>query len=637
MAQYTEAKVFWTDNSSGANDETGTEVQIYTDSPSFVATVPVDAFASHPWMKLLPAAAGQTEYLVKLETPVTFVKARVRQFNANGYGPWDVPSGTQFQVAQGSGTGTPNAPVSTGFQVVAAGANTPTPVTPGPTPNPVTTQSNYVFSTQFSSTQGQNQWSYRDTAGNLMTYNSTSGQWVGAQTYMGIWSTGFHPGSTDGAVLRWTAPAAGTALITGTTGLHSVGGSGAQFKINYNGSSDLFDQSMTGTTQYAYSETQAMSSGEYIDFIILPGATNSYDSTALTPVITFTTDGTTTSNPVVSTLIPATFSIPVGGTQSLQVTLTSAALSAATVTLNSSDATKATVPASVVIPAGQTSVQFLVTGVSAGSSTITATYNSTNKTSAATVSAAVSADWANAPIGGTVLVDHAFNTLLAPGAIDYYSGTVLTTDATAPKSASNVAKHRLEAYAGSGGSEYTINMASYRELYVGLYWRTNPQFQGRIVANKVFFIRSPDFGTNGYFGVIGGPNQGGGGFSWMWGHNTGGIDNSHIMAADSGLIAYSNVGNASVQMGVWYKMEFHIRASTTRTSRDGFIRWWVNGILVGSYNNLNYASSTSTAASPGVLNQFVWNETWDNNQDMGISNTVPWEHYVDHIYIVGKN
>ena len=94
---------------------------------------------------------------------------------------------------------------------------------------------------------------------------------------------------------------------------------------------------------------------------------------------------------------------------------------------------------------------------------------------------------------------------------------------------------------------------------------------------------------------------------------------------------------AVVVPGLWYKIELHIRASTTSSSRDGFMRMWLNNSLTHSYDQLNYAAATATMSTPGFLNQWVWSETWDGSGDMGISNTVPWEHYVDHVYIVGKN
>ena len=69
----------------------------------------------------------------------------------------------------------------------------------------------------------------------------------------------------------------------------------------------------------------------------------------------------------------------------------------------------------------------------------------------------------------------------------------------------------------------------------------------------------------------------------------------------------------------------YMKASTTATSRDGILRWWINGVLGGNYTNLNYA--------PSGLTEWQWNNTWDGAQDMGTSNTVDWEHWLDHVHI----
>ena len=88
--------ITWTDNSSGAQNETAQEVQIYTDSPSFVPNTPIDySVAPHPWMSLPALASGVTTAAFTLELPVTYIKFRVRQLNADGPGSWDVAAGTR--------------------------------------------------------------------------------------------------------------------------------------------------------------------------------------------------------------------------------------------------------------------------------------------------------------------------------------------------------------------------------------------------------------------------------------------------------------------------------------------------------------------------------------------------------------
>lgn len=641
MAEFITCKATWTDRSSGIEDELGQEIHIWTDSPSFRPDVPIDyAVAPHPWMRLLPIAAGVVEAEFRLELPVTFATFRVRQYNANGNGDWSIP--TTLPISPTAGTGVPPSPTGLGLVVVSGAAPPPPPpppVDPPPPPPPAGgggAASNYVFATQFSGVQGQNQWSYLDANGVPMTYSSSNQVWNGAQAYQDVWAGGIHPGTSVGSLVRWTAPSGGTALVSGTVNLYAASGTaGVTFQIKHNAASIEGPTSLTNTTPIAISETVVMSSGDTLDFIVTAIASNTNCSTGLAPVIQFTTDGSTPAAPTLSTLSPATASVTVSGSLSLTATLTSAQATSASIGLASSDVTKATVPATVTVPAGQTSALVTVTGVAAGSSTITATYNSTSKQSVITVANPPSGSWANAPAGGVVLLDHSFSTATTTGLTTPYNNTVIVSDASAPFSGPNVARHRLEALARFGGDELTYQSPSnYREMYFGLYWRTNPQFQGRIVGNKLFFLRGVP-GVNGVFVMGGGPNQGGGGFYLVWSFNTGMLNNSHL----PGDGAFGNVAgsDSTIIPGLWYKIECHIRASTTASSRDGFIRWWINGALTGSYDNINYASQTATAGSPGFLNQWVWNQTWDGSGDMGTSNTVPWEHYVDHVYIVGKN
>ena len=643
VAEFINCKATWQDNSSGITDELGQEIQIWTDSPSFRPDVPIDyAVTPHPWMRLLPIAAGVTEAEFRLALPATFVTFRVRQYNAAGNGPWSVDTGTRFDISQTVGTGAPQAPSSPGFVITEGGVIVPPPpppVDPPPPPPPTGgggSASNYVFQTQFSGVQGQNQWSYLDANGTPMTYSSANQLWNGAQAYQGMWPGGIHPGTSVGSLLRWTAPSGGTALVSGSVNLYAASGTqGVTFQIKHNTTSIEGPTSLTNTVPIAISETVVMSSGDTLDFIVTAIASNTNCSTGLAPVIQFTTDGSTPAAPTLSTLSPATASVTVSGSLSLTATLTSAPATSASISIGSSDATKVAAPTAVIVPAGQTSALIPLTGVAAGSSTITATYNSTSKQSVITVANPPSGSWANAPTGGVVLLDHAFSTVTTTGLTTPYNNTFIVSDASAPFSGPNVARTRLEALARFGGDELTYQSPSnYREMYFGLYWRTNPQFQGRIVGNKLFFLRGVP-GVNGVFVMGGGPNQGGGGYYLVWSFNTGTLNNSHL----PGDGAYGNVAGSDSTLipGLWYKIECHIRASTTASSRDGFIRWWINGTLTGSYDNINYASTTATAGSPGFLNQWVWNQTWDGSGDMGTSNTVPWEHYVDHVYIVGKN
>lgn len=233
-----------------------------------------------------------------------------------------------------------------------------------------------------------------------------------------------------------------------------------------------------------------------------------------------------------------------------------------------------------------------------------------------------SAIWPNEPNGAIQLLDCNFSsTPSACGIRDVYSSSIQATDGTAPISPSGVVKSVLPAGASSGGMQLNyVTSQTYREMYVGILWRTNPQFQGRQVGNKMFFVRGPV--NNGVF-LFGNSALSNGSAPMIYSHNSANLDNSHTCALSLGLACFPNAGSGVLTVGTWTKLEAYIKASTTDTSRDGIVRWWVDGVLAGNYTNMNVASRG--------LNEWVWSETWD-----GTVNPVPtveWAHFIDHLHV----
>lgn len=235
------------------------------------------------------------------------------------------------------------------------------------------------------------------------------------------------------------------------------------------------------------------------------------------------------------------------------------------------------------------------------------------------------AQWTNEPAGSSVKLDCSFSsTPAACGILDAYASSIPSSDATAPISPSGVIKSTIFAGNSSGGMQLNYYLPQgNREMYMGIMWRTNPEFQGRPNSNKLFFLRGPQ--ANGVW-IFGNSALVNGSAPLIFGHNTGGglLDNSHACSADLGLLCFPNVGPGLLTRGVWTKIEAYVKSSTTNTSRDGIVRWWINGVLVGNYTNLNYGGTAG-------INEWVWSETWD-----GFVNPVPsvdWSHYIDHLYI----
>lgn len=231
--------------------------------------------------------------------------------------------------------------------------------------------------------------------------------------------------------------------------------------------------------------------------------------------------------------------------------------------------------------------------------------------------------WTNEPAGSSVVMDCPFNSVGGCGILDAYSTSQIVSDSSAPITPGNVVKSTIYAGNTSGGMQLNyVTPQVYREMYVGLMWRTNPQFYGRTTGNKLFFIRGPS--TNGVW-LFGNSALVNGTAPMIFAHNSGGgLDNSHACSLDLGLACYPNVGNGTLTRGVWTKLEAYVKSSTTNTSRDGIVRWWINGVLVGNYTNLNYGGQAG-------LNEWVWAETWDGGV-IPIP-VVDWSHFVDHLHI----
>lgn len=230
--------------------------------------------------------------------------------------------------------------------------------------------------------------------------------------------------------------------------------------------------------------------------------------------------------------------------------------------------------------------------------------------------------WANTPSGLAVVLDYDMNksTLSSAGLWDVYGSSIAATDGTAPVSPNSVLKSRIEIGATTGGMQLNYAYTAATDVFIGLSWRSNAGFEGRPVGNKMFFVRGP--GSNGVF-AWGNSALTAGSHSMIWNFNTGGLDNSHITgSSDPSIPLFPNVVSGILTRGNWYRLEAYVKKSTTNTSRNGIVRWWINGTLVGNYTNINYAGAG--------LNEWVWTEAWDGT---AISVTTPWEHYLDHLYI----
>jgi len=248
------------------------------------------------------------------------------------------------------------------------------------------------------------------------------------------------------------------------------------------------------------------------------------------------------------------------------------------------------------------------------------------------------AQWANEPSGSQRVVDCSFSVFNCAGSytrgtwLDPY-GVPLATISSAPLSPSSVADAALYYPNTIGGTDlgWYDNQAD-REIYMGAYFMWTGTSSSLVGFTKMFFLRTTNtpFGNpllNGVFLIEGrDPSS----RRVIFGVNpapSNPLNNGHVCTGDpNSSLCYPNVGSGNFAVNAWVKLEACVRASTTSTSQDGVLRWWIDGVLAGDYRNLNYGG-------PNV-NEWWWSQTWDgfpNGNGYGFTSDA--HQYLDHLVV----
>lgn len=196
---------------------------------------------------------------------------------------------------------------------------------------------------------------------------------------------------------------------------------------------------------------------------------------------------------------------------------------------------------------------------------------------------------ANEPAGSAVQTDWPFNTFTGSGWTqpNGVGSADIFSDGSAPVSPSNV--YRQIFYNGmmAGGSpaELYYNYPTLsREIYVCFRWKASTNFEqhgsGR---TKIAFVS--DTGGNPLFFYLGGGPPGNVHMVGM--QHQGGQCNGHISGFPGTCGTWDMAGSTYFDGGNWVEVEGFFKMSTTGSSQDGILRFWVNGILQHSYTNWN--------------------------------------------------
>jgi hypothetical protein len=222
----------------------------------------------------------------------------------------------------------------------------------------------------------------------------------------------------------------------------------------------------------------------------------------------------------------------------------------------------------------------IVTALAAGNTTITATDGSLSATATLTVSATPPPPpglWPDEPSGFTTIADYGFDALNLNGWTtiwnDAGNGTI-ALDPNAPVSAPNVLQIMYPAGFAGGSAPATMYLdhAPVKEAFTGFWWKPSSPWENHPSSNvnKILFWYTA---SNANIDIQ------------MYGPAPYKL---HVVQEfPSGSIRFQpNVNSTPVTLGQWHRIEWYIKYATTSTSADGVVKWWLDGVLQGSFTNI---------------------------------------------------
>ena len=221
----------------------------------------------------------------------------------------------------------------------------------------------------------------------------------------------------------------------------------------------------------------------------------------------------------------------------------------------------------------------LATALAAGTATISATIGGVagSATVAAIGEPPSGGDWPHEPAGYTAISDQPWDLLSLTGWLLQFGTAIIGGDATAPLSPPNVLTiiYPIGFVGGSApGTEY-LTLPMLHQVYVGTWWKASDPWQGHPSnSNKVQYLFS---NGDGSMAMI------------MYGH-PGGPYEMRVFPDWHGQWLTPNVANVPVTLGVWHQIEWLVEYGPTQDPPSGRVRWWMDGQLLGDWQNVRLSS-----------------------------------------------
>jgi hypothetical protein len=264
----------------------------------------------------------------------------------------------------------------------------------------------------------------------------------------------------------------------------------------------------------------------------------------------------------------------------------------------------------------------LVSGILAGNTSVRAVSEGVSAT--APVSVVLGAQsariWPNLPAGFAPLTDEAFTdaSLARFWSLiwNHNNNGSMVTDNESPFSPGGVFQVRYPAgfVAGEAPATLYYDLGRIRNVYVGLWWKANSNWQGHESnVNKIQFLFPAEGNGDLVMVAYGSP---GGPYELRC--------NLQLVSGETRSWLRPNVDPGRVTMGDWHRIEWLVQYNTAG-QRDGVMRWWLDGKLVGDYRDILFPVA--------LLDNYKVSPTYGG---VGGAKTQTDYYWYDHVFIAWK-
>ena len=244
----------------------------------------------------------------------------------------------------------------------------------------------------------------------------------------------------------------------------------------------------------------------------------------------------------------------------------------------------------------------VVTGVGQGNATVAAaTAGKQGTSSLAVLPPPQPGVWPHEPPSYALIAEQPWSVLSSLGWFLEFGTASIGVDATAPESPPLVLQitYPTGFAGGSAPGTMTYPLSNVHQLFSGMWWKFSSPWQGQNAgSNKIQYAFTDHNGsiTMVMYGPVNGP--------WE-------LRVFPQFSVSPLTWLTPNVSHVAVQAGVWHCLEWLLVWSSNDTTADGVVRWWMDGQLIGDYENVVFPNDAFNAYKVAP----VWGGVGDVKQE----------------------